>query len=189
HTQRLVRGDKSVEPEFHRSHVQRRKLRLKTEGGLKPLLDGHRLRTASRDVDDDVGSCRNPRQAVPEKGGVLDRLAVLGLPYVYVHDCRPGPRCVNRALRNLGWRDRQVPGHRRGVNSPGDRTRNDDLALFAHSNAFSRGIAARESLECRAPLSGRGCPPGTAAPLPWRSDRAPPGASDGPWTGRTGGRP
>src|SRR4029450_2620464 len=152
---------------------------LKPEGGLKPLLDGHRLRPTSRDVDDDVGSCRNPRQAISEKGGVLDRLAVLGLPYVYVHDCRPGPRCVDRALRNLGWRDRQMPGHRRGMNRPGDRARDDDFALFAHSTAFSRRIAARASLACRAPFSGRGCPPGTAARPPWRNARAHAGAFTG----------
>ena len=43
-----------VQPEVHRPHVERRDLRLELQRRLQPLLDGHRLRAAGRDVDDDV---------------------------------------------------------------------------------------------------------------------------------------
>src|SRR5437016_7590346 len=49
------------EPEVHGAHVERRDLGLELQRGLQALLDGHRRRAASREIEHDVAAARDVR--------------------------------------------------------------------------------------------------------------------------------
>src|SRR5215471_10022338 len=51
---RLLPLEHLVEAKVHRAHVERRELWLQLQRRLQAVLDGHRLRSAGGDVDDNV---------------------------------------------------------------------------------------------------------------------------------------
>src|SRR5215467_4698825 len=51
---RLLPRQHLVQAEVHRAHVEGRELGLQPQCRLQAVLDGHRLRSAGSDVDDDV---------------------------------------------------------------------------------------------------------------------------------------
>ena len=62
----------------------------------------------------------------------LVRAAVFGIARVQVHDRRTSLCRTDSRVRDLLRRDRQVRGHRGGVDRAGDGAGNDDFAGFGH---------------------------------------------------------
>src|SRR5215510_6790315 len=87
---RLLSRQHLVEPEVHRAHVERRELGLQLQRWLETMLDGHRLRSAGRDVDDDVAGGRDPWQELSKQIGILRGPAVAWIAGVQVDDGRAG---------------------------------------------------------------------------------------------------
>src|SRR5262249_48690935 len=105
---RFVAWNHVVQAEIHRPHVQGGQLRLKAESGLQPFLYGHRLRSAGRDVDDDVRGGFDSRQKLFEHVRILSRLAANRRPGVEVYDRSASARGVYGALGDVVGGDRQM---------------------------------------------------------------------------------
>ena len=119
-----------VQPEVHRAHVERAHLRLRAHRAGEPFLQGHPVSAAGGDVHHRVAALLDAGQELHEHVRARRRAAVLGVARMEVDDGGARLRRLDGLLRDLRRRQRQVRGHRRGVDRPGGRTRDDHLLLL-----------------------------------------------------------
>ena len=120
------------EAEVHRAHVERGDLGLELQRRLQPLLDGHRRRTAGREVEHHVTAALDIGRELAEVPGILRRVAVDRIACMQVDDRRTGLGGADRGVGDLLWRDREVRRHRRRVDAARHRAGDDDFARLCH---------------------------------------------------------
>ncbi|MNL15970.1 hypothetical protein D3C87_1369900 [compost metagenome] len=121
-----------VQPEVHRSHVQRRQFRLELCHRLQAFFHAHGRRTAGGDVDHHVTLGLDLRQELTKQVDILTRPPIDWIAGMQVHNrgaCLGG---TNGGVGNFLRGDWQVRRHRRRMDGASDGAGNDDRAIFGH---------------------------------------------------------
>jgi hypothetical protein len=128
----LVFVEQREQPEIHRTHVQRRYLRL--ELGRRPdaFLHRHIGAAASGYVHRRVGALLDARQEAGEGFGRLVRLAGLRVARMQMQDRRPGLGRRDRLRRDLVRRYGKMRRHRRRMDRAGNGAGDDGFTLDGH---------------------------------------------------------
>ena len=129
----LVAVEHRVEPEIHRAHVHRAHLGLGAQRRCEAFLEGHAEAAAGRDVDHGVGRLLDARQELHEHLGIGRWPPVLRVARMQMQDRGAGLGRGDRVARHLVRGQRQIGAHRRGVDRPGHRAGDDDLAAQRHA--------------------------------------------------------
>ena len=121
-----------IEPEIHRAHVERRDLRRKCRGRLDALLDRHGRGAAGGDVDHAVRALLDHLQERRERLQRLVGPPVFRVASVEMDDGGTGLGRLDRGLRDLVRRHRQMRRHRRRVDRARHGAADDDLVVVCH---------------------------------------------------------
>ncbi|MCY1429045.1 hypothetical protein D9M71_449490 [compost metagenome] len=121
-----------IQPEVHRTHVQRGQFRLELCHRLQAFFHAHGRRAAGGDVDHHVTLGLDLRQELTEQVDILARPAINGITRMQVDNRRPGFGCTDGGVGDFLRRDRQVRRHRRRMDGARDGAGDDDRAFFGH---------------------------------------------------------
>ncbi|MNQ87649.1 hypothetical protein D3C85_1028810 [compost metagenome] len=121
-----------VQPEVHRSHVQRRQLRLELRHRLQAFFHAHGRRTAGGDVDHHVTLSLDLRQKLTEQIDILARPPINRIASMQVNNRCAGLGGTDGGVGDFLRRDRQVWRHRRRMDGASDGAGDDDRAFFGH---------------------------------------------------------
>ena len=118
-----------IKAEVHRSHVERRHLRLELQRRLKPIFHRHIGSAARGEVDHDIRAFSDVWEKLHEELRVLRRLAVMRMTCMQMHDGSTRLRGVHCGVLDVGCADGKIRRHGGRVNRTRHRAGDDDLLL------------------------------------------------------------